>query len=205
MKVVKKTKKGEVRFEFLESDVLLKFFQKNAKSNNVGRVTTCAEEELKSDGPRAGGYGIFACDDLIGSISFEITPSKLNPGFFSAKLDLVTVVENVRGMGIGTLLMSSLYLRLGHYFGDRLIHLSTTAVHPSVGHFMTHLGLTTANPMDEGPLYTITFQNLIELKTFMELCEKEVYERITRLRLDCIRCMSFTRPLAPWCYKAPLN
>lgn len=197
----KANKKGEVRFAFLESASLLHFFAKYATSETVGKVQSCSVDEIKSDSFKASGFGIYACDDLIGVISYELNESKFRPGYYSAKLDVVSVIPDVRGLGIGALLMGTLYLRIAQYFGYCLVHMSTTAVHPAVGHYVEKLGFTTTNADTRGPLYTINLENSVEYDSFLALCEKDVYQRLSGLRMGCIKCMSFARPKAPWCIK----
>lgn len=197
----KPNKKGEVRFAFLESAPLLHFFTKYATSELVGSVQSCSADELKSDSFRAMGFGVYACDDLIGAISYELNESKFRPGYYSAKLDVVSVIPEVRGLGIGALLMGVLYLRIAQFFGYNLVHMSTTAVHPAVGHYVAKLGFTTVNPDAEASLYTLNLEDSVEYDSFIVACEKDIYERLSSLRMGCIKCMSFSRPKAPWCVK----
>ena len=97
--------------------------------------------------------------------------------------------------------MGTLFLRMAQFFGYSLVHLSTTAVHPAVGHYVARLGFKTNNPDDEGPLYTLTFDNNDDFDNFLRICEEDVYKRISNLRMGCIKCMSFARPKEPWCTK----
>lgn len=196
-----KKKKGEVRFAFLESDTLLQFFSRYATSEGIGRVQSCSTDNIKSDSFKAMGFGIYACDDLIGAISYELTESTLRPSYYSAKLDVVSVVPDIRGMGIGSLLMGTLFLRISQYFGYNLVHLSTTAVHPAVGHYVAKLGFTTTSDDQQGPLYILNIDDGAHFDEFLIECERSVYEKLSNLRLGCIKCMSFSRPKAPWCTK----
>jgi GNAT superfamily N-acetyltransferase len=196
-----KKKKGEVRFAFLESDTLLHFFSRYATSEGIGRVQSCSTDNIKSDSFNAMGVGIYACDDLIGAVSYQLTESTLRPGYYSAKLDVVSVVPEIRGMGIGSLLMGTLFLRIAQFFGYNLVHLSTTAVHPAVGHFVAKLGFTTISDDTEGPLYTLRIDGSAHFDEFLIECERIVYEKVSNLRLDCIKCMSFPQPKAIWCIK----
>ena len=91
-----KNKKGELRFGFLEGESLLRFFTKNANSDLVGKVQSCSAENIKSDSFKAMGFGVYACDDLIGAVSYELNESKFRPGHYSSKLDVVAVIPEVR-------------------------------------------------------------------------------------------------------------
>ncbi len=191
---------GELKFEFMkDNEEILYFLSRYARSEKHGRIKSCAEESFKENNSNVGAIGLYACRNLIGVTTYELTPSKLLQGHISGKLDVVATVPGIRGKGLGRLQMANLYLRLSKFYGPAISQLLTTAVHPTVAHFVSQLGFTTPNPNEEGPLYSLTLENFKDLEDFQKKCRAEVYRIISDLRLHCIGCMSIVQPKKPWC------
>lgn len=189
-------RQGNLDFRRVSAKVFLHFVKGKGRSPEAGPIGSQYEEEFKANSQKVGAFGLYACGELVGLISYGLTHLRSDLGGIGVKLDVVVTHPAIRGMGIGALLIAYLFDYISNEFGKNLQSVSTVAVHPLVARCVSRYGLKEPPAFSKTPLYTLSLGDQ-ERKYFAELAENEIRRRIYKLRQACGECKSMNCP--PWC------
>ncbi|MFT7485329.1 MAG: GNAT superfamily N-acetyltransferase [Candidatus Paceibacteria bacterium] len=191
-------RKGLVELRPMESADFLPLLYRHSKSKETGsRIRSQYEKEFKERSDAVGTLGLYCCEEVVGGITFSHRPFPYEPEFFSARLDTVLTVPKFRGMGLGRILMSGLFLHSVETLGDKLHRYSTVALHPSVEHFVKDLGFEGLEESDT-PLYAIDLGDKDRRDEFESNVRRAYSLSLQSVREQCMVCMH--RPWSPvWC------
>jgi GNAT superfamily N-acetyltransferase len=158
------------------------------------------DKELRRGDPNVRVLGLSACGTLVGAVSFASHDLRLEPDTVGGRIDVVVTEPHCRGLGVGSLLIASAAQRLAAVHGQRLRHLSTIAVHPTIAHLVEQLGFERV-PTGKVPLYTrqVCAEHLVDLN---RTAEQLLLSSLRSLRAQCIDCRR-NAWLKPWCLPGP--
>jgi len=195
------SRKGELEFGPIDPAEFMQLVRKHSFSEETGsNLSSQYEAELSNSAERVGVLGFHSCGRLVGAISYAHTELPFRPSFYEARLDVVVTLPHCRGLGIGALLMSGLFLHSIEELGERLVHYSTIALHPSVVKFVSHFGFSGISEW-QAPLYSLEIDEG-NRSAFAAGAREEYDKRLRRLKLQCIKCMHKSWS-TPWCVPDP--
>jgi len=122
----------------MSGEEYLRILRRYGKSEECGPIGSQYAELLSASDPAAGALSLVICESRIGAISYGL--HELPRGGISAQLDTVVVHPDIPRAGLGASLMTLLFDRLLHEFGEELHRIRTIAVHPAVVRFLDGLG-----------------------------------------------------------------
>ncbi len=161
-------------------------------SEHPDGVTSQFERELRAGRPGFGVLGLRTCDRLAGGISFGQMALPRQPEARGARIDVVLTQPEVRGQGIGSILVSTLIDRLDRELGERLRLVSVVAVHPAIVRIAEELGF-------EGlvgsatPLFTLRLDEPSARERALAHVRQVLATRVGKLREGCVECQR-----GPW-------
>jgi GNAT superfamily N-acetyltransferase len=158
------------------------------------------ERELRRGDPNVRVLGLSACGTLVGAVSFGSHDLRLEPDTIGGRIDVVVTEPHCRGLGVGSVLVAAAAQRLAEIHGERLRHLSTIAVHPTIANLVEHLGFERV-PTGKVPLYTrqLSAEHLVELTG---TAEQLLQSSLQSLRVQCIDCKRKAW-VKRWCLPGP--
>lgn len=185
----------KLTFADVPYDRFLKFVNRHGRSDEAGPITSQYKDDPGKH--KVGVRGFFACDQLIGLVSFTAIDLRLEPDTIGGRLDVVVVPAKVRGSGIGALLMAHLFDYFIKTYGDRLRSFSTVAVHPAVQAYVKRYGFEDPPPLARAPVYTVHLDDRLRV-IFSEVADNEIRRRLYVLRQSCAGCRNREGPV--WCH-----
>ena len=189
---------GQLELVPIDGNEFLVYAYTKGSSDEIGSIGSQYEESFKNNSEDVEAFGLVACGRMVGVVSNSISIYKDNSNKVAARLDLVITDPDCRGLGIGALLVSSLFLRLVNKYQERLISLTTIAAHPAVLHCVKKIGFKAAKEMSKVPVYSRELSDE-DRGAFLHQVEEEYQDRISRLKLLCIKCQDRRKIFAPWC------
>jgi GNAT superfamily N-acetyltransferase len=171
-----------------------------ASDATEGGLHSQYEKELRRGDPSVRVLGLSACGTLVGAVSFGSHDLRLEPDTIGGRIDVVVTKPHCRGLGVGSVLVAVAAQRLVAVHGERLRHLSTIAVHPTIASLAEQLGFERV-PTGKVPLYTreISAEQLVDLTT---TAEQLLVSSLQSLRAQCIDCKRKAW-VKPWCLPEP--
>lgn len=190
-----KLRQAEFSFRPVDKSTFFWFLTNRGRSE-IGPVGTQFEKEIKANSEKVGIYGLYLCDIPTGVISYGITDLPRYENSVEARFDVVVASPNVRGMGVGGLIMAHLFKSLVLNYEDRLKFVSTVAVHPAVASHIVKYGFQGSPKFSTTPLFTIELTDEGRNR-FVEVAENEIAKRSYKLRQRCSDCVQ--NRSEPWC------
>lgn len=189
-------RRGELEVRDVSGPEFLRLLANSSRSDATGsRISSQFEKQLRNGEPNYGAFGLFACGQLVGGLSYGIIELRREEKL-SARLDTVVTPQHVRGMGLGGFLMNEFVCRLSEKYGPDLVHFSTVAVHPAVARCVSEIGFTCVDASDT-PLYHVRVSE-DEREDLLHRADNQRKKRLSQIRAECVRCQ-FTRGTVPWC------
>lgn len=192
------SRNGSLKFEAVPFEQFRLLVANQAKSSEIGPVGSQYLEELEAKSLYVGTLGLFACEKLVGALSYGVHPIRNNQKQIAARLDVVVTREECRHLGIGGLLVSQLYHSLLEEYPDTLVDISTIAAHPSVARHIETLGFETCQVFSDEPRYSINCDSPESKQQLSKKTKKDIQEREGHLKLKCLECLSRNWG-RPWC------
>ncbi|MFQ5473525.1 MAG: hypothetical protein ACE5FA_11675 [Dehalococcoidia bacterium] len=189
-------RQGILEIVSMDGSSFLRMLRLHGRSEEAGPVSSQFEKELRGESPDFGVLALRACGHTVGALSYGCLDLPFEPGTVSGRIDVVVTERHCRGLGIGGILMASLFKKLIDEHGDRLRHFSTIAVHPAIVRFVSHFGFRRIEG-GETPLYSITL-NEATRQEFALQSERALALAMNRLRQRCLECRR-RRWIVPWC------
>lgn len=178
-------------------DFLPQLYRHSSSKETGARIKSQYEADLKSEADCVGILGLYCCETFVGGITYAHKPMPYSPGAFSARLDTVLTLPKFRGMGLGKILMSGLFLHSIESLGDSLHRYSTIALHPAVGHFVEQLNFEGLQD-SETPLYAIDLAESERRAEFARQARIAHRESMHAVTSRCMTCMK-RKWSTPWC------
>jgi GNAT superfamily N-acetyltransferase len=175
---------NNLRLAPMSGEEYLRMLRRYGKSEECGPIGSQYAELLAASNPAAGALSLVTCESRIGAISYGL--HELPRGGISAQLDTVVVHPDVRRAGLGASLMTQLFDRLLHEFGEELHRISTIAVHPAVVRFLDGLGFEAGRASI--PMHWVDLEAPEERERFERANRKQMRKRLQLLETRCLSC-----------------
>lgn len=194
------TDESKLIFGDIEFEEFLYLIRNQGNSNVVGPVTTQYEDDLKRGSAKVDVFGFYACDELVGAISYGVEKVINDEDAVAARLDIVITLKKCRGHGVGALLVTKMFENLINKYGENLKNISTIAAHPAIAKCVNGLGFTSAPDNSSTNRFYISLQEKENFDLLKANVEREINKRMSSLKFKCINCES-RKGVAPWCEK----
>lgn len=184
-------------FKTLDSNVFLKLVDSDGDSDEFGSIKSCFEDQLKNKKDGYGAFGLFGCNQLLGGVSYNISEIKHDRGLYGLVLDAVVVKKNLRGKGLGELLILNLFSEMLRQYNCCVKHFRTTAIHKGVAHCVMKLGFDAPSMFAKSPEY-VKILDKEKIKSFFDEIETSIQSKSSQLQRKCHYCLLNTIYKA-WC------
>ncbi len=185
----------------LDGPKFLHFLSRHGRSEAAGPISSQYEKELREGDAEHGAFLFSACGNPVAALSYGRVPLPRRSGAFSGRLDTVVARDDLRGNGLGGILMCEFIVRLHDDGQAGLAHLSTVAVHPSVASWATRMGFDRARA-DKVPLFQVDLESPKRRLEIVGRAKAELRKRMVSLSRRCGMCMR-SRGQNAWCGGTP--
>lgn len=188
---------AELTVEPMKGEVFLSLVQHSAHAEEAGgKIKSQYEKELRAGDESVTAYAFRGCGKTVGALSFGVLDLPKVRGTVGGRIDVVVTPPEFRGLGIAGLLLAWIVRHAADTYGERLLHISVIAQHPTIGRYVTALGFE-SRQCGKIPLHSIdlTSENRPQVRA---QAHRTWEDRRTALKLRCLQCQKYRR-LQPWC------
>lgn len=195
------SKQATFYFDDIRNEDFLYFLRSQGNSKVVGPVGTQYEKELQNKTDEVKIFAFYACDEIVGAISFSVQNLPYDKESVGLRLDTVITAKNCRGHGVGSLLISEMFRKVITEFGEKIKVISTVAVHPGVAKCMSDYSFDLPMENSSTPRFHLSLDSIEKYNSLKNKVEKELLSRHQDLKLKCFECKT-NRGGTPWCKKS---
>ena len=187
----------DIRFGAIDPDLFLSLVAEHGSTTAAGgQIKSQYADQLRAKDRKVGIHALYACDQLVGALSYGVVSLPRISGTVSGRIDVVLTLPQHRGRGIASLLMAHYIIDACETHGPSLRHLSVIAQHPAIAEIARGLGYHRAG--SDNPPVHIQDVELSQRDALHTQASRVFTERMGRLRRECINCVRI-RLLKPWC------
>ncbi len=176
----------------------LDFAGRFATSPEIGSIRTCLDDSPEDEpGVSHVVMGLWGCDTLCATATFQFYRSKSADIGQTLKLDSVIVDPALRRRGLAGLLITNCF---GAFVADRsriFSRIYAHSVHPATVSLLRRLGF--ADPAPTGAPVSYLELEPGANQAFVDQCASGIRHKISQMRVQCELCRKSDRRARPWC------
>jgi hypothetical protein len=174
------------------------FARHHATSPEIGPIATALDSDAKNQkGVDRALIGLWGCDKLCAVACFNMYSSAIDKARLVLKLDSIIVAAPLRRRGLAGLLVAGAFVELLGNGARNIVRIYAHSVHPATVSLLRSLGFR--DPQVVGAPISDLGIEADNREAFLRLCESQIRDQMTQMRLQCEFCRKGDKRARPWC------
>ena len=186
------------RIADISAEEFREFAKRYASSPEIGPIQTSLDGGI--DEPEDYDrvlVGLWGCDTLCAVACFHLYRSARDKDRCVLKLDSVVVDNRLRRRGLAGFLVTQAFADLVADAARSIARIYAHSVHPGTVRLLRRLGFN--DPQVTGAPISDVNVDAEDREAFLKLCEAQIVNRMSQIKLQCEFCRKGDRRARPWC------
>ena len=182
----------------ISAEAFRAFAKRYASSPEIGPIQTSLDGGIDApDDCERVLVGLWGCDTLCAVACFHLYRSARDQARRVLKLDSVVVDNRLRRRGLAGFLVARACADLVADAARNIARIYAHSVHPGTVRLLRRLGFN--DPQVTGAPISDAHVDAEDREAFLKVCEAQIVNRMSQIKLQCEFCRKGDRRARPWC------